>query len=233
MLLHEKIYQDILNKINSHQYEEGALLPSEGELCAMYQASRSPVRQAMARLDNEGLIVRKAGKGTFVAGRKIWPHAQMGGMKEELAKKGPFLHCETKVVASCLADEKTEQECGIAAGTAYVQVDRIRYYDEEPIHFLRHYVIGVPEEAIKKEKNFSSLLAIYDALGIPLARTEDVIEAVGADSEIAANLHIPVGYPVLLIKRYTYKRPGTLLEMVHFYIKTNDWKYRVTYENQI
>ena len=50
---------------------EGSLLPSEAELCSRYSVSRTVVRQALAELENDGLVLKVKGKGTFVTGHKL------------------------------------------------------------------------------------------------------------------------------------------------------------------
>ena len=57
----------IKNTITSGTLRVGDLLPSEAELCDKFEISRNTVRQAIGELEEEGLVVRKRGKGTFVA----------------------------------------------------------------------------------------------------------------------------------------------------------------------
>lgn len=60
------IYSRLLEALKSGEYEAGGKLPSENELVEQFGASRPTVGRALAQLENEGLIVRKAGSGTFV-----------------------------------------------------------------------------------------------------------------------------------------------------------------------
>ncbi len=61
--IHTRLYQRILKG----EWAYGAMLPSEFELCAEYGVSRGTIRQALAKLEKEGLIRRERGRGTFVA----------------------------------------------------------------------------------------------------------------------------------------------------------------------
>lgn len=65
------LYSQLVNMVKrliaSGVMVPGDLLPSESELCKVFQISRSTVRQAVGSLESEGLVVRKQGKGTFVA----------------------------------------------------------------------------------------------------------------------------------------------------------------------
>lgn len=68
MIMYEKIYQDILQKIANGTYAKGDMLPSENELARQYGVSRITTNRAMGMLVNAGVVQRIQGKGTLVAG---------------------------------------------------------------------------------------------------------------------------------------------------------------------
>ena len=55
------------HEITAGRWKPGGQIPSEPDLCTAYGVSRSVVRQALQRLEQEGFIVRRKGHGTFVA----------------------------------------------------------------------------------------------------------------------------------------------------------------------
>jgi len=61
---HKKIYETLRKHILTGVYEEGSLLPSENELCAVHNITRPTVRQALEALVKDGFISKKQGKGT-------------------------------------------------------------------------------------------------------------------------------------------------------------------------
>ena len=63
---YKQIYTRLRNALASHEYAPGDKLPSENELVEQFGASRPTVSRALAQLENEGLVERKAGSGTFV-----------------------------------------------------------------------------------------------------------------------------------------------------------------------
>ena len=65
--LYSQLVGIIKQNISSGKLGVGDLLPSESELCRAMGISRNTVRQAIGELEEEGLVVRKRGKGTFVA----------------------------------------------------------------------------------------------------------------------------------------------------------------------
>ena len=69
--LYSQLVSIIKRNISAGTLPPGALLPSEAELCRTFDVSRSTVRQAIGALEAEGLVVRKQGRGTFVAEPKM------------------------------------------------------------------------------------------------------------------------------------------------------------------
>ena len=69
--LYSQIVNTVKRNLSAGTLSAGELLPSEAELCRAYNVSRSTVRQAIGILESEGLVVRKQGKGTFVAAPKV------------------------------------------------------------------------------------------------------------------------------------------------------------------
>lgn len=67
--IHEQLKEILRSEILEGRFRPGERLPTEAELCARYQVSRAPVRQALEDLAREGLIVRQRGRGTFAAPR--------------------------------------------------------------------------------------------------------------------------------------------------------------------
>lgn len=71
ILLYEQIVNDIREQVANGQYREGEMLPSEIKLCEKYNVSRVTVRKAISDLVDQGIVVKKHGKGTFITTRKI------------------------------------------------------------------------------------------------------------------------------------------------------------------
>ncbi len=69
--LHKKIRQDILNKIETNEYSENQLIPTELELAEIYGVSRPTIRQAIQALVNEGYLEKRKRRGTIVRKPKI------------------------------------------------------------------------------------------------------------------------------------------------------------------
>src|SRR6202020_1886987 len=67
MPLYFQLARLLIDDINSGRWQAGERLPSESEICERYGVSRATVRQALLRLENEGMIQRLKGRGTFIS----------------------------------------------------------------------------------------------------------------------------------------------------------------------
>ncbi|HZH61478.1 MAG TPA: FadR/GntR family transcriptional regulator [Metabacillus sp.] len=69
--LYIQIYNQILSEIEVGSFKEGEKLPTERELCDLFNVSRAPVRQALSALELNGVIYSRQGEGVFVKNSKV------------------------------------------------------------------------------------------------------------------------------------------------------------------
>lgn len=98
MKKYEVILQDLEKKIFNDIYKTNDILPSENELSANYESSRSTVRQALKILEEKGLIQRRHGYGSIVLAhdRLLFPISGLTSYKELQTSMG--FHSETEVI---------------------------------------------------------------------------------------------------------------------------------------
>lgn len=73
MKKYEKIYNEIIGKINNGVYKVGDSLPSENELSTAFSTSRMTVRQALSELENDGIIIKRQGKESIIVSNTLKP----------------------------------------------------------------------------------------------------------------------------------------------------------------
>jgi GntR family transcriptional regulator, transcriptional repressor for pyruvate dehydrogenase complex len=122
--LPDQLYGQILEQIVSGALKEGDKLPSENEICRAFQVSRPTVREALMRLDADGLVTTRQGSGTFVQKRpsshltRLAKVADIAGMLRCLEVRIPL----ESQAASLAAQRRTPNELGrIAAALTALQ----------------------------------------------------------------------------------------------------------------
>ena len=134
---------DILRDIiNQGEWQLGEQLPGEHSLCETYEVSRTVVRQALRELELEGLIYRRKGKGSFVAEPKISGGLaqKLTGFYQDMEERGTRPISQVLKQAVVPASAKVAQELKIDLGTPVVELQRLRFVENEPIVLVTSYL---------------------------------------------------------------------------------------------
>jgi len=200
-------------RILSGDFPPGVLLPSEEALTKEYGVSRITVRGALAVLEEEGLIVRKRGKGTFVSDESRIPTSpKLSGFIEDLIYMG--VQTDVKVIGSSWIKPVGEIKEALKLGEEkeVLRIEKIRLVENSSFSYVLNYLppdIGqkVPLDKIAEKP---MLMILEDDLGIRVNEAVQTVEADVADTEVATLLEIRVGEPLLKLKRIVFdvkKRP--------------------------
>lgn len=225
-----QIYKDLYEKINCHFYKQGQQLPIEQDLEKHYQVSRAPVRQAMAKLESDGLIIRQAGKGTFVSAQgKKEKSTSLGGFGIHFVKYARQLACKTLKFEELTTSKAQEQELGFPVQTPLVFISRVRLMGHEPIFFLNHYIANFDIEKIKGAGNIPQMREFLQENGIDIDYVSEKIKAVVANEQLSAVFEVPIGYPLLKINRTSFNQDYKQIIYEIYYVKSDIWDYEVQF----
>lgn len=209
----------IKNKINQGEWNPGDQLPSEPDLCETYSVSRTVVRQALREIELEGLIIRRKGKGTFVAEPKINESLvqKLTGFYQDMVDRGhtPITHVLKNEVEP--ASPKVARYLNVEPGTQVFNIERLRFIDDEPIVLVTTYL---PYELCSGLANYDlsnqSLYAVLEKeFGLELSHGRRTIEAVAANDREAQLLQVGECDPLILLDSVTYLKDGTPIEYYH------------------
>ncbi|GAP13143.1 transcriptional regulator, GntR family [Longilinea arvoryzae] len=200
-------------------WKPGDQIPGEEELCQTYQISRTVVRQALQELEREGVIVRRKGKGTFIAEPKIVEGLveKLTGFYSDMVERG--LKPQTKVIHHRVipADEKVAGFLEIPVGTPVVDIRRLRSIDNVPIQLVSTYIplSLCPKLAEVDLTNRSLYEFLEKECGLFISRGRRFIEAVTASNEEAHFLQIAKGDPLIKLDSISFLENGTPVEYYH------------------
>ena len=137
-----QLKEALRERIERGDWRQGDQLPSEPELCHSFNVSRTVVRQALQELEYEGLIVRERGKGTFVAAPKISESLvqRLTGFYQDMVNLGHIPVTRVLKQEIVPASHKTAAYLQLEEGSSVIQIDRLRYIDDEPIVLVTTYL---------------------------------------------------------------------------------------------
>ena len=139
--LYYQLMDIIIEKIESGELKEHDKLPSERELCEMYNVSRTTVRQTLQELEKENYIYKKHGKGTYVAPKVIDQSlVKFYSFTEEMKKlnKTPSSKVLEFELISC--DSQLAKHLDTQEGVRLYKITRLRLADHEPMFYERCYL---------------------------------------------------------------------------------------------
>lgn len=211
---------DVLKgQINSGGWQIGDQIPSEPDLCETYGVSRTVVRQALRELELEGLIIRRKGKGTFVAKPKISESLaqKLTGFYQDMVERGHQPVSQVLCQEVVPAGEKVASYLDIEPGTRVIDIKRVRSVNDEPIVLVTSYLPYelCPRLAETDLTNQSLYAFLENECGIMIAYGRRSIEAVAAKKDEAKLLHIAVGAPLILLDSVSYLEDDTPIEYYH------------------
>jgi GntR family transcriptional regulator len=209
---YRRILDEIRSRIETGTLKPGIRLESERELAVRCGVSLMTARHAMKELENEGLVSRRVGAGTYVAPPKIHFNKLLS-FSEQMAGRG--VGASSKVIGVRVTDDESElaARLGVAPGGRLVKLERIRYGGDEPFAFETTYLSHdefplVARNARAHDSLFETLQREYQL--VP-AYAEEEVDATAADGRIAEYLKVARGSPVLRIRQVLFSTTGRKL----------------------
>jgi GntR family transcriptional regulator len=211
---------DILKeKVQHAEWVPGDQIPGEQDLCEHYQVSRTVVRQALRELEYEGVITRQKGKGTFISLPKISEGLvqKLTGFYQDMVERG--LKPGSKVLHQNVSpsSEKVARFLNIKPGERVIDIQRLRYINDEPIQLVTTYIPfeicpGLSEVDLTNRSLYEYL---EKECGIFIVKGQRYIEAVLANEHEAALLGIDRGAPLLMLDSVSFSEAGQPIEYYH------------------
>ncbi|QAU33936.1 GntR family transcriptional regulator [Janthinobacterium sp. 17J80-10] len=228
--LYTQVKQSLRERIVDGTYAPHARLPAESEISRIFGVSRITVRQALGDLQNEGVIFKIPGKGTFVSKPKATQElTQLEGFAEAMSGKGYAVHNRVISHATVAATQHIAQQLEIAPGTQVTEIRRIRHLDSAPVSLDITYLPHAIGERLRQEDlaGRDIFLILEKDYGIALGHAELQIDALPADAHLALALQVKQGTALLRIERLTHGADGKPLDFEFLYFRGDAFQYRL------
>jgi GntR family transcriptional regulator len=231
--LYQQIKLLILQSLQTGEWKPGESIPSEMDLAARFRVSQGTVRKAIDELAAENLVVRRQGKGTFVATHaeqhvryrflKLMPDS--GDRDSEGPAQRTILECKR-----VRAPAEVARALALRPGDAVVQVRRILSFGGVPTILEDFWLPGNPFKGLSAEQMAGFVGPTYAMFevefGVRMVRAEEKIRAIAADASQAALLKVEQRSPLLSVERIAYTYNDTPMEMRRGLYRTDTHHYR-------
>lgn len=226
---HTQISEWLRQKIEEGSYKADEKLPSENELCQKFDVSRVTVRKALQTLENEQLIYRSQGLGSFVRDvRSRQSFVRLTDFVEDMRRAGMEASSLVIQFKPVLVPETIASVLKIGPGSKVMRLDRLRMGDGRPIAFditwlPMFYGQLIEGYDLENETIYGILERDYN---IFVEKGFYRIEADNADEYLAGHLKVDKGSALLLIDRLSM----TVGEKPIYYQKRYYRSDRIVYE---
>ena len=224
--LYRQVKDVLIGRIASGLWRAGEAIPSEFEIAADLATSQGTVRKALDEMAAENLVVRRQGRGTFVArhddARILFQFFKL------IPDGGAATFPESRVLAIARGDADAEEarRLGLLPGAGVVRLERERSLDGRPAIWERIVLPADPFGPLCDGDVPNNLYELYATrFGITVARARERLKAVAAGPDEAAGLGVAPGAPLLLVDRLAAAIDGRPAEWRVSLCRTDDLHY--------
>ena len=230
--LYQQIKGLILQSLQASEWKPGESIPSEMELAARYRVSQGTVRKAIDELASGHLLIRKQGKGTFVATHsehqvqyrflKLVP--DQGDLNTEGPAQREIVDCKRLRASAEIA-----RALALRSGDTVLQVRRVLSFSNVPTILEDLWLPGTPFKGLTAERladYHGPMYALFETeFGVRMVRAEEKIRAVLPDKAQRELLQLPPNTPLLSVERIAYTYNNTPMELRRGFYRTDTHHY--------
>jgi GntR family transcriptional regulator len=228
--LYGQIRALIERALEAGEWAPGAAIPSELELASRFGVSQGTVRKAVQSLAAENLLVRRQGKGTFVATHTEEKTSNFRFLRIRRNDGRPeYPRSRLVDLRRAKAGAEAARALGIRAGTPTYQLRRILEYGGRPAVLDEITLPAALFRGLTRarcEAYPGSMYGFFESeFGVRMLRAEERLHAVAADAASAALLDVAPGTPLLAVDRIAYTYGDRPVEWRRGLCTTRDQHY--------
>lgn len=218
LALYQQIKAHVLQQIADGHWAAGARVPSEQELVHHFGVARMTVNRALRELAEQGVIVRVAGVGSFVAEAKPQSNLlRIANIAEEIGQRGHDHRFELIAMRREAASPEAAAALNLSVGDSVFHLQGVHFENGVPVQLEDRYVS--PRMAPHfMEQDFSCVQpSAYLVRNVQYDQMEHVVDAILPTAEQAQWLQMQPSQPCLMLTRRTWMRgvPVTWVHCIH------------------
>jgi GntR family transcriptional regulator len=228
--LYRQIKDFMIRSLEAGEWGPGDAIPSEGELAQRFNVSQGTVRKAIDEMAAENLLVRRQGKGTFVAShddpRSFYRFLRLvPDSGEAIQAVSVPLSCVTRP-----AGLEAASALGVAPGEPVHYVERLLRFGGDAVVFDEIYLLAELFPGLTLERLSGGERSLYSLFegdyGVRMIRAEERLRAEPAGDYCAGLLGVRSGAPLLLVERTAYTYGDKPVEWRRGHYRTDRFHYR-------
>ncbi|OZI45462.1 GntR family transcriptional regulator [Bordetella genomosp. 5] len=229
--LYRQIKDLLVQSLERGEWKPGELIPSEIDLAARFQVSQGTVRKAVDELAAEHMLLRRQGKGTFVAthheARVRYRFLRLAPDEEGEGGRAESRILECRRVR---APAEIARALELRAGETVVMIRRQLSMNQTPTVIDDIWLPGTAFRGLTLElltANRAPMYGLFESeFGVSMVRADEKLRAVAATDEVARLLNVSAGTPLLQVDRISYTYGDRPMEVRRGLYHTDHYHYR-------
>ena len=211
--LYFQIAENLKEAIEAGTIAPGERLDNELELAEQLGVSRPTVRQAIQRLVQQGLVLRRRGLGTVVVAPRILRPVALTSLYDDLAVAQRAPTTAVLSLEEIAASDEIAQVLSLAVGTPVLSIERLRFADETPLAIMHNYLPAkLLQGRTEADLEQTGLYELLRSQGVQLHAADQVLAARRATAQEARLLQAPRSATVLTMTRTAFDLAGLPVE---------------------
>lgn len=228
-----QLSQILADEIATGVWQPGDDLPSEAELCAAHNVSRTAVRQALAELAARGLVRKARGRRTSVAGATTLVVQEVRGLYDELSARGGDIRTQILHLGVIPATPRVAHDLEISRGSDVLMLSRLRHVDDAVIVRVNTYLplprfLGLLDVELTNRSLYAILRQKFE---VRPSSGRRFIEAVALDADIARNLGVPAKTPALKLTAVNRDQDGKPFETFRAWYRGDSTRFELVVDS--
>ncbi|MCC6869627.1 MAG: GntR family transcriptional regulator [Burkholderiales bacterium] len=224
-----QVYSVLRQRVQDGEWSVDTAMPTEENFAAAFNVSRVTIRKALNMLEQEKLILRQQGRGTFALTppRRRDP-ANFSGLVENIADFESRTKVRLLAFGRVTLPDEAAQLLECAPGSRALRIVRVRSDSREPFSYTTCYV-PEPEADLLTEASLGNRTVNHalETAGVVALAAEQRLSAAIAGIEVAGLLRVDVGAPLISMTRVMRDVSGRPVEALHALYRTDKYEYRV------
>jgi GntR family transcriptional regulator len=228
-----QIANQLRQSIEAGDFKPGDALPSEAELNRVFGVSRTTARASLDKLEQEGLIVRRSGKGSIVLAPRVeQPLNVLAGFAEDMRRRGLAPSYGTQSARMMPLSAEAAEALGLREGDHAFCVRRLLKADgvaiAASVAWIPLSVFPNRKPPTRGELGSGSLYSwLEEKCGARITGGHEIIEAAIAGNGLADSLGIPVESAVLVARRRSHGADGDPIEYAVVHYRADRYRFHV------
>ena len=220
----------ILERLRTGKWAAGEKIPTEPQLAQEFDVGIGTIRRAVDEFVAEGLLIRRAGRGTLVA--KLTDEHVFDLFFSFVNESDQPINVTARALkfAKKSATPSLARKLGLESGSPLAWIENLRLLDDKPVMLDRIWVpldIFHDLNAASLAKRRGSIYGFYqERYGVSVVRVAENLSAATADKAIASALGIADGAPILRVERTAFTFTDKPVEFRVRFVDTTRCAYR-------